>query len=366
LSELTEDDIRWLDAAARMASPLLGTTAENPTVGALVVDSRGRALQGRGVTAPGGRPHAEPQALEQAGIFAEGGTLYVTLEPCFHTGRTPPCVDAISRAKIARVVCGAVDPDPRTAGQGIERLKQAGIEVHVAPRHLPSFRLHEGHFSRLLRSRPLVVTKLAVSADGRVGRRDKGNVPITNSESKRWTHMLRAGVDAIMVGAETARLDDPLLTVRLAGLESRRPVRIVLAGVRDLPQDLKIFSSPEAGESWVLTDRGSDLEVPEGVKTLSFGGETPKQKLRAALQVLAGRGIGRLLVEGGAALTESLLAAGVVDRFHLLLGREVIGSHGVRATPLGTIVERLLDAGFKLVDQRDLAGDSLRTFERNI
>jgi diaminohydroxyphosphoribosylaminopyrimidine deaminase/5-amino-6-(5-phosphoribosylamino)uracil reductase len=147
VSELPPLDLRWLDAAARIASPWLGTTAENPTVGALVVDEVHQVLLGRGVTARGGRPHAEPQALQEAGGRARGRTLYVTLEPCNHWGRTPPCADAVVRAGIRRVVIGLVDPDPRTAGDGIRRMQEAGLEVVVAD-HAPSRRLHEGFLSR--------------------------------------------------------------------------------------------------------------------------------------------------------------------------------------------------------------------------
>jgi diaminohydroxyphosphoribosylaminopyrimidine deaminase/5-amino-6-(5-phosphoribosylamino)uracil reductase len=362
LTGITEDDQRWLDAAARVAVPWLGTTAENPTVGSLVVDTAGKLL-GRGITAPGGRPHAETQALDRAWQGAEGATLYVTLEPCAHTGRTPPCVDAIVAARIARVVCGAIDPDPRTAGKGIEKLKAAGIEVQIATDHRPSLRLHEGHLAKIMQGGPFVTAKLAVSPDGFIGLHDKGNVAITGPEAKRWTHMLRASMDAVMIGAQTARLDDPMLDVRLDGLEDRKPARIVLAGSGDLPANLRLFTTPEAGPCWVLTERADDLGLPAHIHILPYAGDNPEQKARSALEALSARGIGRVLVEGGAALTEALLAGGLVDRFHLLTGQIALGE-GVLATPTGAMDERLVAAGLEQVDRRDLSGDSLRTFER--
>ncbi len=209
------DDEAWLDAAVATAAPLLGTTADNPTVGAIVVDSSGHELA-RAVTAPGGRPHAETQALALAGAAARGATLYVTLEPCNHWGQTPPCVDAVLAAGIGRVVIGVIDPDPRTAGGGLERLAAAGVDVVVAD-HAGSRRLHEGHIARKTRGRPFVIAKLAVSADGMIGRRDEANVAITGEEARAFTHQQRATSDAIMVGGATANIDDPRLSVRVEG-----------------------------------------------------------------------------------------------------------------------------------------------------
>jgi diaminohydroxyphosphoribosylaminopyrimidine deaminase/5-amino-6-(5-phosphoribosylamino)uracil reductase len=188
LNDLAPADLRWLEAAARIAMPYRGTTAENPTVGAIVVSADGVVL-GRGVTAPGGRPHAEPQALTMAGEGARGATLYVTLEPCNHWGQTPPCVDAVIASGVARVVCGAADADPRTAGQSIKKMRVAGIAVEVGSGLAAVERLHEGFFSRIRRGRPFVTAKLAVSWDGMIGRRDRGNVAITGEDARRWTHM---------------------------------------------------------------------------------------------------------------------------------------------------------------------------------
>lgn len=338
---MTPEDVRWLDAAARLALPYRGTTAENPTVGALIVSPDGRLL-GRGVTARGGRPHAEPQAIAMAGLEARGATLYVTLEPCAHWGRTPPCADAITAAGLARVVLGLVDPDPRTSGESIGRMRQAGLVVDVAPDHPPSRHLHEGHVSREARGRPFVTIKLAVSRDGMIGRRNEAKVAISGGTAWRWTHMQRAMSDAVMVGAGTARIDRPLLSVRLPGLEDRKPLRVILAGTRPVPEDV-IHLGRETGQQTVVID-GFDLAT--------------------ALSGLAERGVASLLVEAGGVLSDALLDAGLVDRFHLIESDIEIGAGGVPATVHPSLPQRLEQLGFVCVAARALGCDRLRTFER--
>jgi diaminohydroxyphosphoribosylaminopyrimidine deaminase/5-amino-6-(5-phosphoribosylamino)uracil reductase len=363
LSAFSADDRRWLDAAAREATPFLGTTAENPTVGAILMDPASQKLLGRAVTAPGGRPHAETQAIAEAGQTARGATLYVTLEPCNHFGRTPPCVDAILAAGIARVVIGVVDPDPRTAGGGLERLAQAGVDIVVAD-HAPSRRLHEGHISRKVRNRPFVTAKLAVSADGRVGLADTGNFAITGDAARRWTHMQRAQSDAVMVGWGTARLDDPQLTVRLKGLEDRKPLRVVVAGLRTIDTPLRLVSDPSAGPVLVIATPEKKLSLAEGIEVVRVKGLRGRPDIALALAALTERGVQNLFVEAGPTLLETLLAAGLVDRFQLLQSEVVVGAAGVPATARGTLEARLAGAGFSLVDHRLLGADNLRTFER--
>lgn len=345
---MSPDDRRRLDAAARIAMPWRGTTAENPTVGAVLVDPQGVVI-GRGVTAPGGRPHAETLALAMAGDRARGATLYVTLEPCAHWGRTPPCADAVARAGVSRVVAGLGDPDPRTASQGFLRLRAAEVAVELAEGHRPSRLLHEGFLTRLTLGRPFVTAKLAVSADGMIGRAGEGNVPITGEIARRWTHMQRALSDAVLVGAATARLDRPRLTVRLPGLD-RRPMRVVLAG-RQGPDFLET-PSEDAGHWTVL----------QGMPSVDVKGN--KAGLAEALGDLARRGVSALLLEGGAGVTGAFLAAGLIDRFHVLESDVVVGAGGVPASPEGPLEGRLAAAGFSVVDRRALGCDRLRTFEK--
>lgn len=365
MSEVSAQDRRWLDAAARMAWPYLGTTSENPTVGAIIIDEDLQLVFGRAVTAKGGRPHAETQALAEARSSARGRTLYVTLEPCNHWGRTPPCADAVIQAGIARVVVGLLDPDPRTAGAGIKRLRQAGVDVVLAE-HPPSRRLHEAHIKRKTRGMPVVTAKLAVSRDGMIGLPDRGNVPITGEEARRWTHMERAMSDAVMVGARTAQIDDPQLTVRLKGLESRTHLRVILAGAQPFDTSLNLIDRVSAYPTVIIAETGRAFDVPPEVQIIKVEGKNGRPNLRQAMAALAERGIGRLLVEGGAKLTEALLSGELIDRFHLLTGTTIIGRKGVPATILGSMDGRLRAAGFAEVDRRPLGADMLRTFEREI
>jgi diaminohydroxyphosphoribosylaminopyrimidine deaminase / 5-amino-6-(5-phosphoribosylamino)uracil reductase len=362
LSQPTPEDLRWLDAAARMASPWLGTTAENPTVAALVVDPTDQVLVARAVTAKGGRPHAEALALEEAGAAAHGMTLYVTLEPCHHWGRTPPCVDAVIRAGVARVVVGTSDPDPRTSGESLKRLAAAGIEV-ILTDHAPSKRLHAGHVMRQRAGRPFVTLKLAVSADGMVGRRNEGNVAITGEAARDWTHMQRALSDAVLVGGRTAMLDDPKLTVRLPGLEMRTPLRVVLSGAKGLDRRLNLIGGFSAHRAAIIAQSDVELDVPVSVEVIRIPGKNHRPDLMASLQALGTKGIQNLLVEAGAGLAEPFLAAGLVDRFELLTSDAVIGKDGLPATANGTIADRLEAAGFIEVEHRTLGNDMLRTLE---
>nr|WP_281389646.1 bifunctional diaminohydroxyphosphoribosylaminopyrimidine deaminase/5-amino-6-(5-phosphoribosylamino)uracil reductase RibD [Pelagibacterium limicola] len=358
--------MRWLDAAARIAMPYRGTTAENPTVGAIVVSPDGVML-GRAVTASGGRPHAEPQALALAGERAKGATLYVTLEPCNHWGKTPPCVDAVIASGISRAVIGASDPDPRTAGQSIAKLRGAGLDVAVAENHAPSLELHEGFFSRIVRRRPFVTAKLAISADGKVGLSDKANVAITGEIARRWTHMQRALSDAVMVGGNTAILDRPRLSVRLPGLENRKPLRVFLFSWKQMNHVANL-----AGQDTVFITEKRTLEsVPqphEGVESEFDVVESPSDNGRPnplrGLEELARRDISTVLVEGGATLNDALLDAGLVDRFHLLESDIEIGPQGVPATVHRSLPDRLAQLGFIPVDHRALGCDRLTTFEK--
>lgn len=363
MTQMQPADLRWLDAAARIAMPYRGTSAENPTVGAIVVSPQGVML-GRGVTAPGGRPHAEPQAIAMAGSGVRGATLYVTLEPCNHWGRTPPCVEAVIAAGLARVVIGTGDFDPRTAGQSIAKMRAAGIDVVVADNHRPSLTLHEGFFSRIRRGRPFVTAKLAVSRDGMIGAPDRGNVAITGDTARRWTHMQRALSDAVMVGARTAVIDNPRLNVRLAGLEDRKPLRVVVTGRQALSSHLTLFATAME-QPVVLIGENIDLEsMPQGVRVVESVSEAGRVNLADGLAKLGAMGVGSVLVEGGAGLNDALLDAGLVDRFCLLEGDGEAGPGGVMATVHGSLPQRLAELGFRVVDRQALGCDRRTTFER--
>ncbi|MCR4268122.1 bifunctional diaminohydroxyphosphoribosylaminopyrimidine deaminase/5-amino-6-(5-phosphoribosylamino)uracil reductase RibD, partial [Nitratireductor sp. ZSWI3] len=223
-------DRRFMAAAIRLSRRHLGLTGTNPSVATLIVrdDGAGPRIVGRGVTAIGGRPHAETEALAEAGVAARGATAYVTLEPCAHHGRTPPCANALAVAGVARVVGAAADPDPRVSGKGYAILRDAGIEVVEGVLAEEAADLMRGYLTRSEKKRPEVTLKLAISADGMIGRQGQGQVAITGEVSRRQVHMMRAESDAILVGIGTALADGPALTCRLPGLERRSPLRIVL------------------------------------------------------------------------------------------------------------------------------------------
>jgi diaminohydroxyphosphoribosylaminopyrimidine deaminase / 5-amino-6-(5-phosphoribosylamino)uracil reductase len=359
---LSTTDRRWLDMAVRIAEPLLGTTAENPTVGAIIIDEARHAVLGRGATAKGGRPHAETLALAEAGARAKGATLAVTLEPCNHYGKTPPCSDAILRAGITKVIVGMIDPDPRTAGATIAKFEAAGLNVVIA-NHEGAMKLHEGFVSRFQRGRPFVTAKLAVSADGKIGRPKEAKVKITGDEAWAWTQQQRASADAILIGSGTAKVDNPQLTVRLDGFSDRHPRRVVLAGPNKVKRTLALMSADSP--TTVIVPDGLVLRLPKVVELVPVAaGEDGRPDPAAALEALAKKGINAVFVEGGSALTASLLSAGLVDRFQLLTSDVVVGENGVPATAFGSIEERIAAAGLVEVDQRTLGEDKLRTFER--
>ncbi|MBB2675685.1 UNVERIFIED_ORG: diaminohydroxyphosphoribosylaminopyrimidine deaminase/5-amino-6-(5-phosphoribosylamino)uracil reductase [Rhizobium esperanzae] len=238
---ITPHDESFMAAAIRLSRRHLGRTATNPSVGCLIV--KDGVVVGQAVTALGGRPHAEPQALAEAGELARGATVYVTLEPCSHHGKTPPCAEALIAYGVARVVISVTDPDPRVSGRGISMLREAGIEVDAGVLEAEGRRSLAGYLTRQTKNRPYVTLKLAVSADGMIGRKGEGQVAITGPEARAEVQALRAETDAILVGIGTAISDDPLLTVRTPGLEAQSPIRIVLDPSLALPLTSKLVAT---------------------------------------------------------------------------------------------------------------------------
>ncbi|BDA84060.1 riboflavin biosynthesis protein RibD [Aureimonas sp. SA4125] len=354
-------------ATIRLSERHVGLTGTNPSVGTLIVrdDGNGPVIVGRGITAPGGRPHAETIALAEAGDLAIGATAYVTLEPCAHHGRTPPCADALVRAGVARVVAAAGDPDPRVSGRGHAILRDAGIDV--VP-HLLAEEARQpmsGYLARLTKKRPEVTLKLALSRDGMIGRRGGGQVAITGAIANAQTHLLRARHGAILVGAGTVLADDPALTCRLPGLEDRSPLRIVLdAGLRtkltvqlvrtarETPTAFAVLGQPPAAAAFRAA--GCDLVACEAEPG------TERIALDELLDDLAARGHSNLLVEGGAETARSFLEHGLVDRVVLVTGDMVIGPDGI-ASPL---TPSDMPAEFRAGRQLQLGPDLWREYER--
>ncbi|WP_289852475.1 bifunctional diaminohydroxyphosphoribosylaminopyrimidine deaminase/5-amino-6-(5-phosphoribosylamino)uracil reductase RibD [Mesorhizobium liriopis] len=353
----------FMAAAIRFSLRNLGRTATNPSVGTLIVDDHG-IIVGRGVTAVGGRPHAEPQALAEAGERAKGATAYVTLEPCAHHGRTPPCANALVAAGIRRVVGAAADPDPRVAGRGYAILRDAGIDVTEGVLATEASDAMAGYLMRSLNKRPYVTLKLALSADDMIGREGKGQLPITGATARAQVQMMRAASDAIMVGINTALADDPLLTVRLSGLEGRSPIRIVLDKNSRLPLQSNLVRTardvPVRIAASVDNDRRAKLEAA-GVGILAVEEFDGRIAMPELLEDLASQGIANLFIEGGAATARALLTDGLVDRLVLFKGAMKIGRGGI-ASPIAWDTPL---QGFHLTRESRFGDDLCREWRRD-
>ncbi len=355
------EDERFMAEALKLAHQHLGATGSNPSVGCVIVRDAGDGpkIVGSAVTATGGRPHAETQALAAAGALARGATAYVTLEPCSHHGKTPPCADALIAAGVSRVVVAVTDPDERVAGRGLEMLRDAGIEVVTGVLEEEGERELEAYLMRKRNNRPYVTLKLAVSADGIIGIKGQGQVRITGATARDHVQRLRAETDAILVGIGTAIADDPELTCRIPGLEHRSPLRIVIDGDLDLPLHSKLVQTArnvpvlvvtgQENGSVAFSERRQALEVA-GVEVVVCDPSQPGDLLAA----LATRGISSLLVEGGARTAQQFLNDGLVDRILLFTGPATLGEEGV-PSPLD---RNLIPVGF-VHRQTDTFGDDL-------
>ena len=332
------DHERWMRAALAFGRRNMGRTAPNPCVGALLV--KDGIVVGRGCTAEGGRPHAETQALAQAGEAARGATLYVTLEPCSHHGKTPPCADAIIHAGVARVVSALEDPDARVAGRGHEMLAAAGIDVLVGVCAEDARRDHLGHILRVTQRRPMVTLKFAETADGyAAGGEHDARLAITGAAANAQVHVMRAQHDAMMIGVGTVRGDDPLLTVRLPGMDKARPLRVVLDARLETPLRSRLVQTAKdfptlivAGES-VAPSVIDSLEQASGgaVQIACVATRDGRIDLQAALGELAARGVTRVWSEGGPRIGAELIAQGLADRVILYTAPKPFGRAGLPA-----------------------------------
>ncbi|WP_306118713.1 MULTISPECIES: bifunctional diaminohydroxyphosphoribosylaminopyrimidine deaminase/5-amino-6-(5-phosphoribosylamino)uracil reductase RibD [unclassified Roseitalea] len=363
---LSEVDRRFMGAALRYGRRHLGRTGTNPSVATLIVrdDGQGPVIVGRGVTAPGGRPHAEPIALKQAGEAARGATAYVTLEPCAHHGRTPPCAEALIAAGVARVVAAVSDPDPRVSGRGYAMLRKAGIEVlaDCAPDRARA--VLGGYLIRSFNKRAQVTLKLAVSADGMIGRPGAGQVPITGAVARAQSHVLRAEHDAVLIGIGTALEDDPELTCRLPGMEDRTPRRIVVDTDARLPLSSQLVETAARAPVHVatcapLSERARALAA-RGVRIIASEAHDGRLALPELTEDLAAIGVASLLVEGGAAIASAFLAEGLVDRIALFDSDVAVGQGGVRAP----LTAASLPAGFAVTRRAAYGADRFVFAER--
>lgn len=300
-------DIRHMRTALALAARGLGRVAPNPAVGCVLV-REGRVV-GRGWTQPGGRPHAETEALRRAGVAAKGATAYVTLEPCSHHGQTGPCADALIEAGVARTVVAMEDPDARVSGRGIARLREAGIDVSLGVLAGEAKDLNQGFILHRTRHRPLITLKLASTLDGRIAAASGDSKWITGDEARAEAHRLRATHDAILVGSGTALADRPALTCRLPGITDQNPLRVILDRRGRVPD--RVPPRDEAAETLVL---GHGLDTPI-----------------EALKALAERGITRLLIEGGGSVAASFLTTGLVDRLVWFHAGGILGADALAA-----------------------------------
>jgi diaminohydroxyphosphoribosylaminopyrimidine deaminase / 5-amino-6-(5-phosphoribosylamino)uracil reductase len=361
-------DVHMMAIALRLAQRGLGATAPNPSVGAVIADEATREVIARSVTARGGRPHAEREALSRAGAQARGATLYVTLEPCSHHGATPPCAGAVIAAGICRVVCAIEDPDPRVAGRGLSRLRSAGIAVERGPMAREAHWMAAGHILRVTERRPLVQVKLALDAMGEVPRGSDGQPAwATSAEARAQGHLLRARADAILVGRQTVIDDDPLLTCRLPGLEDRSPVRIVIGRNLDGLTQRRVARSAREHPLWLICGPRTDAAGLETAGARAFrvpeiGGEL---WLPSVMETLVANGITRLLVEGGAYTWRAFSQAGLVDEAVLFHARAAGAPPLNLEQGLAALSRYVATESLEYFEQRNVGGDDMVVFRRH-
>ena len=364
-TEASADDARFMALALALGRRGLGHTWPNPAVGCVIV--KDGIILGRGWTQSGGRPHAEVEALRRAKKTGQGATMYVTLEPCSHQGKSPPCADAIIKAGITRVVSALEDPNPEVAGAGHRRLSQRGIKVDIGLGADEARRAHVGHITRIQKARPHVMLKLALSADDKLGLAGRKPVALTGEEARTRVFQMRSQHDAILVGIGTVLSDNPQLSCRLPGMFERSPVRVVLDAQLRLPLATSVVATVRETPTWVFTSRkpsaiAEEILQQKGCKVFRVDDQNGRLDLDEVLKVLGGRGITRLMVEGGPTVAAGFVAADLVDEAVLLHAEKTIGADGIDALEgmaLTALTQRLHSRGAER-----LGADSLETFER--
>jgi diaminohydroxyphosphoribosylaminopyrimidine deaminase/5-amino-6-(5-phosphoribosylamino)uracil reductase len=359
-------DNRFMHMALTLGRRGQGRVWPNPAVGCVIVkDAR---VIGRGWTQDGGRPHAEVVALAQAGSDVRGATAYVTLEPCNHHGKSGPCSEALIEAGITRVVIACQDPDPRVNGTGIRRLRDAGIEVLTGIEEAAATRDHEGFFLRVQDQRPMVTLKLASSFDGRIATGSGQSQWITGPEARRAVHMMRARHDAVMVGAGTARQDDPSLTVRDVGI-AHQPVRVVVSRRLDLPLMGKLARTADQVPLWLCHGPDADAELIRtweglGAKLLSCEVRGGFVQVRSVLAELAEQGLTRVFCEGGGSLAASLLEADTVDQLVGFTAGLGIGAEGLPSVGAMGLSDLSAARRFQLLETRAVGADVMHVWKK--
>ncbi|MBL4690800.1 MAG: bifunctional diaminohydroxyphosphoribosylaminopyrimidine deaminase/5-amino-6-(5-phosphoribosylamino)uracil reductase RibD [Rhodospirillales bacterium] len=358
-------------SALSLARRGLGTVSPNPAVGCVLVrEDLGSRIVGRGWTQAGGRPHAETEALERAGVLARGATAFVTLEPCDHQGETPPCSEALISAGVKRCVIALEDPDPRVSGAGIKRLAEAGVETLTGLCQEEARRLNAGFLMRVTRGRPLFTLKTATTLDGRVATVNGNSKWITGAPARAFAHGLRADHDAIMIGIGTALADEPSLTCRLAGLEDRSPIRIVADSTLRLPLTSPLVATAGKVPTWVITVAGCDADRRAALENRDVSvieaeaGEDGRPDLKWLAGELGRRGLTRVLVESGGDLAAAMVEDDLIDRLAWFRSAKLIGGDGrgaVGAFGIDAIAEA---PSFVRDSITDAGEDVLETYRR--
>jgi diaminohydroxyphosphoribosylaminopyrimidine deaminase / 5-amino-6-(5-phosphoribosylamino)uracil reductase len=362
------EDRRWMDAALNLGQRFVGLTAPNPAVGAILV--KDGVVVGRGATAPGGRPHAEQIALDKAGAEARGSTLYVTLEPCSHFGVSPPCADALVDAGVARVVSAIEDPDPRVGGQGHARLRASGVAVTAGPCVDQARRDHRGHILRVTTGRPSVTLKLARTVDGFAsGATHDPRLRITGQIANLRVQIMRSQHDAIMIGVGTALVDDPMLTVRLPGVD-QRPLRVVLDSRLRLPESSRLSTTAAKYPTVVLTTRAASEARVEALAARRIdvaridADAEGRLDLAAALGWLGARGVTRVFSEGGPSVGSRLVGEGLADEVVVITGEKPLGRSGLPFLNEQARAKLLDLSRYRLLETKAYGPDTMRVWNR--
>ena len=388
-SDTKPHDERFMRLAIALGNRNLGRTWPNPSVGAVFVDEKSSnepRIVATGITQPSGRPHAERIAIAKLGEKAMGTTAYVSLEPCAHHGKTSPCCDALIAAGVKRVITSLTDPDVRVTGQGHQRLRDAGIEVVTNVLSAEGYRAHIGHIMRVVQKRPAVTLKLAMTADGYAASADHEPLPISGSLAMAHVHMMRAKSDAILIGSGTLKSDDPMLNVRLAGLEHLSPVRVVLDTHLLISTDARLLKTADIIPTWVFYVSSPESEVrariikihhpmavlyPMAADVYRITRSNPSKEegvhvrlpLESVLNILAEQGITRVFSEGGPKIAEALAMRGLIDEFIISKSDKMLDKAGYLG--LKPLVKTYIDIQMHLVKAEIIDTDTFSFHERS-
>jgi diaminohydroxyphosphoribosylaminopyrimidine deaminase/5-amino-6-(5-phosphoribosylamino)uracil reductase len=359
-----------MGVALGLAARGIGRVWPNPAVGCVLVHDKTDSVIGRGWTQPGGRPHAETEAIAQAGDAVKGATAYVTLEPCAHHGKTAPCAEALVKAGVARVISAIEDPDPRVSGEGHAMLREAGVDVSTGVMADEARALNRGFFTRVALGRPMFTLKTATTLDGRIATRGRDSKWITGPAAREKGHMLRAEHDAVLTSHGTVIADDPMMNCRVAGLEGRSPIRIVVDGALQTPLTAQVVRTARDVPTWIITRKGAESARVEALSALGVevfeveeDGNGRPDMVEAA-QLLGAKGLTRVLVEAGGIFAATLVKADLIDAIAWFRAAKLIGGDGIPA--VGDLALPGIDSiiGFDRVAVASLGEDVLETYSK--